>query len=103
MRNKILYSTLGSACSGNNPNHKWDLFFKRQKQDKEKKKKQDGDAIEEEEDEEESAPTFQAILQNEIMNKAQIGQTSADSIVSISDVPLIVPRLHLKLRFIFLF
>lgn len=57
----------------------------------ETKKKNEGDAIQEE-SEEENNTNFQQQLHNDILNKAKIGQSSADSIVSISDVPLIVPR-----------
>ncbi|CAD8098549.1 unnamed protein product [Paramecium sonneborni] len=57
------------------------------------KKKQDEDSNQEKaDDDEEEEPTFQQKLQNEILVKAKIGQSSADSILTIHDVPLIVPR-----------
>ncbi|CAD8183165.1 unnamed protein product [Paramecium pentaurelia] len=62
---------------------------------KQEKKKQGEDSDQEkldEEEEEEEEPTFQQKLQNEILVKAKIGQSSADSILTIHDVPLIVPR-----------
>ncbi|KAM3135969.1 hypothetical protein pb186bvf_011959 [Paramecium bursaria] len=56
------------------------------------KKKKEGEQIDEDDDEEDSQPTYQQTLQAEILNKAKIGQTSADSILTIPDVPLVVPR-----------
>jgi structure-specific recognition protein 1 len=58
----------------------------------ETKKKSEGENAIQEESEEDNNTNFQQQLHNEILNKAKIGQSSADSIVSISDVPLIVPR-----------
>ncbi|CAD8068951.1 unnamed protein product [Paramecium primaurelia] len=67
------------------------------KQEKEKKKQENEEnqnSMEEEDDgaDEDAEPTFQQKLQNEILTKAKIGQSSADSILTIHDVPLIVPR-----------
>ncbi|CAD8174794.1 unnamed protein product [Paramecium octaurelia] len=64
---------------------------------KEKKKQENEDnqnSMEEEDDgiDEDAEPIFQQKLQNEILIKAKIAQSSADSILTNHDVPLIVPR-----------
>ncbi|CAD8167448.1 unnamed protein product [Paramecium pentaurelia] len=66
---------------------------------KQEKKISNQDLDQEKLDNEEEEPTFQQKLQNEIVDKAKIGQSFADSILTIHDVPLIVPRGHYTMDF----